>query len=437
MTEENELYNELSNIVEKIYEVKHKVPDFIPGISRVPVNGRVFSSDEIKILVKASVDFWLTDGEYSEEFSQLMSKFIGLKHIRLVNSGSSANLVAVSSLTSSKIKNNLQEGDHVITSAVGFPTTVNPIFQNNLVPIFVDCEIGTYNPTADDLIKAYTENTKLIFLAHTLGNPLEMDKLVDFANEKNIWIIEDNCDALGSKYNGKFTGTFGNISTLSFYPAHHITMGEGGAVMTSSNSLKLSIDSFRDWGRDCWCKSGHDNTCNKRFDWQLGDLPHGYDHKFTYSNIGYNLKATDLQASIGVAQMDKLETFIEKRKINWDKINTFIMSLEKYFIPHEPTKNSEPSWFGYAITIRDDAPFKRTELINYLTEKRIDTRLLFGGNLIKQPAYVNKQYLVSGSLNNSDIVMNNTFWIGVYPGINNDMIEYVKEVFSDFLKNYS
>jgi CDP-6-deoxy-D-xylo-4-hexulose-3-dehydrase len=437
MTEEKKLYNELSNIVEKIYEVKHKVPDFIPGISRVPVNGRVFSSDEIKILVKASVDFWLTDGEYSEEFSQLMSKFIGLKHIRLVNSGSSANLVAVSSLTSSKIKNNLQEGDHVITSAVGFPTTVNPIFQNNLVPIFVDCEIGTYNPTADDLINAYTENTKLIFLAHTLGNPLEMDKLVDFANEKNIWIIEDNCDALGSKYNGKFTGTFGNISTLSFYPAHHITMGEGGAVMTSSNSLKLSIDSFRDWGRDCWCKSGHDNTCNKRFDWQLGDLPHGYDHKFTYSNIGYNLKATDLQASIGVAQMDKLETFIEKRKINWDKINTFIMSLEKYFIPHEPTKNSEPSWFGYAITIRDDAPFKRTELINYLTEKRIDTRLLFGGNLIKQPAYVNKQYLVSGSLNNSDIVMNNTFWIGVYPGINNDMIEYVKEVFSDFLKNYS
>ena len=288
----------------------------------------------------------MTDGDYSEQFSKLMGKFIGLKHIRLVNSGSSANLVALSSLTSAKIKNKLNPGDHVLTSAVGFPTTVNPIFQNNLIPVFVDCEIGTYNPTAEDIINSYTDKTKCIFMAHTLGNPLEMDKIVDFANDKNIWIIEDNCDALGSTFNDQLTGTFGDISTLSFYPAHHITMGEGGAVMTNKNSLKLSIDSFRDWGRDCWCKSGHDNTCNKRFDWQLGDLPHGYDHKFTYSNIGYNLKATDLQASIGVAQMDKLPNFVTKRKNNWKKINEFIEENDKFFIPHKPTQNSDPSWFG-------------------------------------------------------------------------------------------
>ena len=429
----DELKKKIQELVEEFVKIKHKTPEFIPEISRVPVNGRVFDSNEIKSLISASLDFWLTDGEYSELFSELMSDFIGLKHVRLVNSGSSANLVALSSLTSSKIKNNIKEGDKVITAAVGFPTTVNPIFQNNLVPIFVDCQLGTYNPDVNDIISSYTEDTKAIFLAHTLGNPLEMDKLIDFAEDKNLWVIEDNCDALGSTYKNKLTGTFGNISTLSFYPAHHITMGEGGAVMTNSNSLKLSIDSFRDWGRDCWCKSGHDNTCNKRYDWQQGQLPYGYDHKFTYSNIGYNLKATDLQASIGVAQMNKLEEFVSKRKNNWNKINNFISSKDKYFIPHVETENSEPSWFGYAITIRDGVSFTRKELLNYLNENRIDTRLMFGGNLIKQPAYQSKKYIVSGELKNADKVMNDSFWIGVYPGITDEMIEYVVEKFELFL----
>jgi len=429
----DELKEKIQELVEEFVKIKHKTPEFIPEISRVPVNGRVFDSNEIKSLISASLDFWLTDGEYSELFSELMTEFIGLKHIRLVNSGSSANLVALSSLTSSKIKNNIKEGDKVITAAVGFPTTVNPIFQNNLVPIFVDCRLGTYNPDVNDIISSYTEDTKAIFLAHTLGNPLEMDKLIDFAEDKNLWVIEDNCDALGSTYKNKLTGTFGNISTLSFYPAHHITMGEGGAVMTNSNSLKLSIDSFRDWGRDCWCKSGHDNTCNKRYDWQQGQLPYGYDHKFTYSNIGYNLKATDLQASIGVAQMNKLEGFVSKRKHNWNKINNFISSKDKYFIPHIETENSEPSWFGYAITIRDGVSFTREELLNYLNENRIDTRLMFGGNLIKQPAYQSKKYIVSGQLVNADKVMNDSFWIGVYPGITDEMIEYVVEKFELFL----
>ena len=310
----NDLENKILELVEEYTNIRHKKADFIPGISSVPINGRVFDSNEVKELVKSSIDFWLTDGEYSELFSKKMSNFLSMKHVRLVNSGSSANLVALSSLTSSKIKNNLNEGDEVITTAVGFPTTVNPIFQNNLIPVFVDSCIGTYNPTADMIIEAFSDKTKAIFLAHTLGNPFEVEKLRDFCEDKNIWLLEDNCDALGSKYDNQLTGTFGHISTLSFYPAHHITMGEGGAVITNSNKLKLSIDSFRDWGRDCWCASGHDNTCNKRFDWQLGDLPYGYDHKFTYSNIGYNLKATDLQASIGVAQMDKLQNLLMLEK---------------------------------------------------------------------------------------------------------------------------
>ena len=425
---------EILSLVEEHSRIKHKKHDFLPEISTVPINGRVFDSSEIKELVKASLDFWLTDGEYSEMFSEKMSKFLDMKHVRIVNSGSSANLVALSSLTSSKIKNNLVEGDEVITSAVGFPTTVNPIFQNNLTPVFVDSELGTYNPTAKMIIDSYSDKTKAIFLAHTLGNPLEIEKLKDFCDEKNLWLIEDNCDALGSRYNGKLTGTFGNISTLSFYPAHHITMGEGGAVITNSNKLKLSIDSFRDWGRDCWCKSGHDDTCNKRFDWQLGDLPYGYDHKFTYSNIGYNLKATDLQASIGYVQMDKLSSFIEARKNNWEKINKFIESKQDYFIPHQPTSNSEPSWFGYAITVKEGAKFSRDDLVKYLNENRIATRLMFGGNLIKQPAYKGKNFRVHGKLNNADTVMNSTFWIGVYPGLDEEMIDYVLSKIDTFIK---
>ena len=330
------------------------------------------------------------------------------------------------------MKNNLQPGDEVVTAAVGFPTTVNPIFQNNLTPVFVDCELGTYNPNIEDIISACSDKTKAIFLAHTLGNPFEVLELSKFCKENNIWLIEDNCDALGSTYNNKLTGTFGDISTLSFYQAHHITMGEGGAVLTSSTKLKLQIDSFRDWGRDCWCQSGHDNTCNKRYDWQLGDLPYGYDHKFTYSNIGYNLKATDLQASIGLAQLDKLDGFIEKRKSNWKKVNNYISSKKEYFIPHQATPGSEPSWFGYAITVRTDK-FSRNDLIQHLNEHRIATRLMFGGNLIRQPAYSNRKFKVHNNLTNADTVMNNSFWIGVYPGITDEMYDYIFEVFENFL----
>ena len=436
MTNDDKLNNleiEILNLVEEYSNIKHKSIDFIPEISSVPVNGRVFDSKEVKELVKASLEFWLTDGDYSEKFSKKMSDFLGMKHVRIVNSGSSANLVALSSLTSEKIKNNLQPGDEVISSAVGFPTTVNPIFQNNLIPVFVDSELGTYNPTAEMIMNAYSENTKAIFLAHTLGNPLEIETLKDFCDDKNIWLIEDNCDALGSEYKNKLTGTFGDISTLSFYPAHHITMGEGGAVITDSNRLKLSIDSFRDWGRDCWCKSGHDDTCGKRFDWQLGELPYGYDHKFTYSNIGYNLKATDLQASIGYIQIDKLDEFINARRNNWEKINNFIQKKQDYFIPHKPTQDSNPSWFGYAITVKEGLSFNRDELVKYLNENRIATRLMFGGNLIKQPAYKNKKFKVFGELTNADMVMNSTFWIGVYPGLTEEMIDYTIEKFEDFL----
>jgi CDP-6-deoxy-D-xylo-4-hexulose-3-dehydrase len=338
-------------------------------------------------------------------------------------------------LSDKKIKNPIKPGDEVITSAVGFPTTVNPIFQNNLIPVFVDAEIGNYNPTAKNIINAYSDKTKVIFLAHTLGNPFEVQELRDFCTDKNIWLIEDNCDSLGSTYMGKYTGTFGDMSTLSFYPAHHITMGEGGAILTQSTKLKLSIDSFRDWGRDCWCKSGHDDTCNKRFDWQLGELPYGYDHKYTYSNIGYNLKLTDMQAAIGVKQLDKLEGFIKKRKENWLKVDSIIRKFPDYFIPHIPTDNSDPSWFGYAITVKENSKFSRDDLVKHLNENRISTRLLFGGNLIKQPAYQNKKYRVVGSLDNADTVMKSTFWIGVYPGINEEMHNFIDDIFAEYIQN--
>ncbi len=428
-----DLENKILDLVDEYTKIRHAKPDFIPEISNVPVNGRVFDSDEVKELVKASLEFWLTDGEYSEKFSEKMSNFLNMKFVRLVNSGSSANLVALSSLTNKKIKNNLNSGDEVVTSAVGFPTTVNPIFQNNLIPVFVDSEIGTYNPNPNDIIEACGPETKAIMLAHTLGNPVEIQKIKDFCADKNIWLIEDNCDALGSKYEDKLTGTFGDISTLSFYPAHHITMGEGGAVITNSTKLKLSIDSFRDWGRDCWCKSGHDDTCGKRFDWQLGELPYGYDHKFTYSNIGYNLKATDLQASIGYKQMDKLDDFILSRKKNWEKINTFIEDKQDFFIPHMKTKNSEPSWFGYALTVKDNDKFTRDDIVKYLNENRIATRLMFGGNLVRQPAYENKKFKTYKELNNADTVMKSSFWIGVYPGLSEEMIDYILNKFDIFL----
>ena len=429
------LKEKIFSLVEEYSNVKHRDIEFVPGISEIPVSGKVFDSKEIKNLVEASLEFWLTDGEYSDTFSERMSDYLGIKHVRLVNSGSSANLLALASLTNSSIKNFLTRGSEVITSAVGFPTTVNPIFQNNLTPVFIDSEIGTYNPTFEMIADAYTSETKAIMMAHTLGNPLDIEKIKDFASDKKLWLIEDNCDALGSRFNNQFTGTFGDISTLSFYPAHHITMGEGGAVLTNSTKLKLSIDSFRDWGRDCWCKSGHDNTCKKRFDWHLGELPYGYDHKYIYSNIGYNLKATDLQASVGIMQLDKLDNFINKRKTNWLRINSIIKKYEDYFEPHLPQQKSDPSWFGYAITVKDNNKFSRDEIVRYLNDRRISTRLLFGGNLIKQPAYKNKKFKISGDLKVADTVMNSTFWVGVYPGITSEMLDYMEESFDEFFRN--
>ena len=429
------LKEKIFSLVEEYSNMKHRDIEFVPGISEIPVSGKVFDSKEIKNLVEASLEFWLTDGEYSDTFSERMSDYLGIKHVRLVNSGSSANLLALASLTNSSIKNFLTRGSEVITSAVGFPTTVNPIFQNNLTPVFIDSEIGTYNPTFEMIADAYTSETKAIMMAHTLGNPLDIEKIKDFASDKKLWLIEDNCDALGSRFNNQFTGTFGDISTLSFYPAHHITMGEGGAVLTNSTKLKLSIDSFRDWGRDCWCKSGHDNTCKKRFDWHLGELPYGYDHKYIYSNIGYNLKATDLQASVGIMQLDKLDNFINKRKTNWLRINSIIKKYEDYFEPHLPQQKSDPSWFGYAITVKDNNKFSRDEIVRYLNDRRISTRLLFGGNLIKQPAYKNKKFKISGDLKVADTVMNSTFWVGVYPGITSEMLDYMEESFDEFFRN--
>lgn len=432
------LEDNILNLVEEYYKIRHANKNsFIPYVSKVPVNGRIFDEKELKSLVKASLDFWLTDGDYSELFSDKLGKFLDIKHVRIVNSGSSANLVALSSLTNRKIKNHLKDGDKVVTSAVGFPTTVNPIFQNNLIPIFVDNQLETYNPCFDDIVNACDENTKAIFMAHTLGNPFDVIRLKDFCDDKNIWLVEDNCDALGSKIDKDFTGTIGHISTLSFYPAHHITMGEGGAVLTNSNSIKLSIDSFRDWGRDCWCKSGHDNTCNKRFDWQLGDLPHGYDHKFTYSNIGYNLKATDLQASIGVAQIDKLESFILKRKQNWKRINNIFSKYNNYFILHKAEENTDPSWFGYAVTLKDDIKFSRNDFVKFLNENNIATRLMFGGNLIRQPAYKDRTFEIYKNLNNADIVMKNSFWLGVYPGLSSEMLDYLEDRIDEFIKKFN
>jgi len=434
---EVEIKKEIRELIKKFVEIKHpENTPFIPGISSVPVTGKVFDYKEIVELVSAGLDFWLTDGDYADLFSDKMTNFMDIKHCRLVNSGSSANLAALASLTNQKVKNHVSPGDKVITAAVGFPTTVNPIFQNALVPIFIDSQLGTYNPTFESIENAYynNENVKVIFFAHTLGNPLEIEKIKDFCIDKKLWLIEDNCDALGSKYKGQLTGTFGDLSTLSFYPAHHITMGEGGAILTNSTKLKLSVDSFRDWGRDCWCKSGVDNTCNKRYDWKLGELPHGYDHKYIYSNIGYNLKLTDLQAAIGTIQIERLPLFIDQRKQNWVLINNFLKKYSKYFVLHEPTENSDPSWFGYAITVKSNDKFNRDELVQFLDSKRIGTRFLFGGNLVKQPAYKDQNFIVAESLDNADVVLDSTFWIGVYPGINQEMLDYVFDSFEEFFK---
>lgn len=437
MANSDALRQQILALVQEYYEAEHSQKPFTPGETEIPVSGRVYDAAEMVNLVDSSLEFWLTTGRYAEQFEQDFARWMGVRHAILCNSGSSANLLALSALTSPKLRDRqLQPGDEVITVAAGFPTTVNPIVQNQLTPVFLDIALGTYNVDVSQLETAVSPKTKAIMIAHTLGNPFNLDAVIDVANRHNLWLIEDNCDAVGATYNGRLTGSFGHMATVSFYPAHHITMGEGGCVLTPRGQLKKLVESFRDWGRDCWCAPGVANTCGKRFEWQLGDLPEGYDHKYIYSHIGYNLKMTDMQAAVGVAQLDKLPSFIKARKRNWQQLYEGLKQHEEFFILPQATPNSDPSWFGFLLTVRPDAPFSRNELIQHLEANQVATRLLFSGNITRQPAYQNVNYRIVGNLTNTDTVMNQTFWIGVYPRITPTMIAYVLTVFADFLEQF-
>ncbi len=406
--------------------------EFIRGETAIPVSGKVLFPDDYVALVESSLDGWLTAGRFHDEFERALARYVGVRNALFVNSGSSANLVALSALTSPKLgKRALRPGDEVITVAAGFPTTVNPIIQNRLIPVFVDVKLGTYDAVIDQVREAISSKTRAIMMAHTLGNPFDVDAIKKICAENDLWLIEDSCDALGSTYKGKRTGSFGDTATVSFYPAHHITTGEGGAVFVNSPLIKKQVESFRDWGRDCYCATGHDNTCKKRFDWQLGDLPKGYDHKYIYSHIGYNLKATDMQAALGLSQLKKLNNFVEARKSNFNFLKGALVDIDDLIMP-EATTNSDPSWFGFPITIRPESSIDRTELLRVLDAKKIGSRLLFGGNLLKQPAYKNIEHRKVGTLANTDLIMTNTFWIGVYPGLTEKMLAYVSEVIHEY-----
>lgn len=413
---------------------------FVPGETYINYGGRVYDEKELVSLVDASLDFWLTSGRYSDLFEWNFSRFLGVEHCMLTNSGSSANLLAISALTSKLIGEEYRAmpGDEVITTACGFPTTLNPILQNNLVPVFVDIDIGTYNIDTSKLRDAITTKTKAIMVPHTLGNPCDIEEIVEVAHANGIWVIEDACDALGSKYNGKYVGTFGDLATFSFYPAHHITMGEGGAVVTSSHLLKKIVTSLRDWGRDCWCPPGKDNTCRHRFDEKFGDLPLGYDHKYVYSHVGYNMRVTDMQAAVGVEQLKKLPSFIEARRKNYSLLYEGLRKYSDFLMLPVEIISAEASWFGFPILVRT-APwvtFTRGDLVRYLENHKIATRMLFGGNLLRQPAYSGILHRVVGTLENTDDVMNNLFWIGVYPGITEEMIQYICSIFDNFFLSY-
>jgi CDP-6-deoxy-D-xylo-4-hexulose-3-dehydrase len=413
-------------VAAEYYEAALRPAPFVPGESWVPVSGRVFDATELQFLVDASLDFWLTTGRFASQFEREFARTVGVRHAILCNSGSSANLLATSALTSWKLGDRpLRPGDEVITVAAGFPTTVNPAIQHGLVPVFLDVDLGTYDIDVRRLEEAITPKTRAVILAHTLGNPFDIDAVTDLAKRHGLWLVEDSCDALGSTYRGKAIGTFGDLATVSFYPAHHITMGEGGCVLTNAPKMKTILESFRDWGRDCWCEPGKENTCGKRFDWQLGDLPHGYDHKYIYSHIGYNLKATDMQAAVGVAQLQKLPDFIARRRHNWRRLLEGLSELSHVFVMPRATDHSDPSWFGFALTVRPDAPFTRRELVQWLDARRIATRQLFAGNLLRQPAYRDMPHRVVGDLSNTDLVMQGTFWLGVYPGITDVMVDYM------------
>jgi len=433
----DKIRSKILTLVREFYPANWPEKEFIPGETPIPYSGRIFDADELVNLVDASLDFWLTTGRYAGQFEAEFARFLDVPYAILCNSGSSANLLAVSALTSSKLgERRLYPGDEVITVAAAFPTTVNPIIQNNLIPVFLDIELGTYNVDIGYLEEAIGPHTKGIMLAHALGNPFNIDFVLDIAKRHDLWLVEDNCDALGSTFSGRLTGTFGDIATASFYPAHHITMGEGGCVLTDSIQLKAIVESFRDWGRDCWCSPGKDGTCKKRFKWQLGDLPYGYDHKYIYSHIGYNLKMTDMQAAIGLAQLKKLPGFIESRKRHWQSLNEGLKPFEEFLILPHATLNSDPSWFGFPITIKPEAPFSRNELVEYLEMRKIATRLLFGGNLTRQPAFQKINYRVIGDLAVTNLVMNRTFWFGVYPGLTQEMLDYVIEAIQEFCATF-
>ena len=423
--------------VREYYNLKHKRDEFVSGRTKIPYAGRVYDEKEIICLVDSALDLWLTAGRFAKQFETEFAKFLGVRYCLLTNSGSSACLLAVSALTSPKLGDKRwKPGDEVITVAAAFPTTVNPIIQNNLVPVLLDVTLGSYNIQADKIENAISDKTKAIFLAHTLGNPFDLKTIMEVADKHNLWVIEDNCDALGSKYNGKYTGTFGHIATFSFYPAHHITMGEGGALVTNDPQLKRLIESFRDWGRDCWCEPGRDNTCGKRFGWQLGSLPYGYDHKYIYSHIGYNLKITDMQAAVGVEQLKKLPDFLRARKRNWELLYEGLKDYTNYFVLPKATDNSDPSWFAFPLVVKGTAPFSRNDIVSYLEENKIGTRVLFAGNIIRQPSFEFVKYRVHGDLRNTDLIMSNLFLIGVYPGLTEEMIRYMIGRFTAFLERY-
>jgi CDP-6-deoxy-D-xylo-4-hexulose-3-dehydrase len=424
----DQLRSQILSLVAEYHQAAFAKRPFVPGESSIPYAGRVFDEREIRNLVDASLDFWLTTGRFAERFEREFAQWMEVRHCLLVNSGSSANLVALAALTSPRLgERRLRPGDEVITVAAGFPTTLNPILQNGLVPVFVDVTLPTYNVDTSQLEAALSPRTRAMIFAHTLGNPFDVSAVASFARKHDLWLVEDCCDAVGSTYFGRKTGTFGDLATVSFYPAHHMTMGEGGAVLTNTPLLHTIAESFRDWGRDCWCEPGCDNTCGKRFGWQLGELPCGYDHKFTYSHIGYNLKLTDMQAAVGVAQLEKLDGFVEARRRNFRALREGLAGLEEFFLLPEATNGAEPSWFGFPIAVRAGAPFSRNQVTHYLETRKIATRLLFGGNLVRQPAYRESQYRVVGSLSQTDIVMNQVFWIGVYPGIQGQILDYMLE----------
>jgi CDP-6-deoxy-D-xylo-4-hexulose-3-dehydrase len=435
MTEADEVKAEIFRLVERYAALAHGPRAFVPGDSAVPVNGKVFGAAEIVNLVDSALEFWLTTGRFNDAFEARLAAVLDSRYVLTVNSGSSANLVAVTALTSHMLgARALRPGDEVVTCATGFPTTVNPVLQNGLVPVFVDVGLPDYNIRADLIEAAIGPRTRAVVLAHTLGNPFDLATVMEVARRHDLLVVEDCCDALGSTYDGAKVGSFGDIGTLSFYPAHHITTGEGGAVFTQSSIFKRIMESVRDWGRDCWCPPGRDNTCKQRFGWQLGGLPAGYDHKFTYSHLGYNLKMTDMQAAVGVAQLDRLDGFIAARKANFADLHNGLARWAEFLILPEATAKSDPSWFGFPITVRPGAPFLRDTLVRHLNEAKIATRYLFGGNLVHQPYMAGRAFRVFDETPNADLVMTSTFWIGVYPALGQPQLDYVIGVFEEFFK---